>query len=142
MSPPDPDKAAKVKLAVELAEQGYSLRYIGQKIGKSHTAVRKYIEEGKIEAEWAFMVDAAQDREALRAFLATLQDWLVEEREALGGKAVDYVPVILKVVEQRAKVVGTYAPKQVSVADLREPPRVDPVTEAQVDATLKDLDGA
>jgi len=142
VSPPDPDKAAKVKLAVELAEQGYSLRYIGQKIGKSHTAVRKYIEEGKIEAEWAFMVDAAQDREALRAFLATLQDWLVEEREALGGKAVDYVPVILKVVEQRAKVVGTYAPKQVSVADLREPPRVDPVTEAQVDATLKDLDGA
>jgi len=142
VSPPDPDKAAKVKLAVELAEQGYSLRYIGQKIGKSHTAVRKYIEEGKIEAEWAFMVDAAQDREALRAFLATLQDWLGEEREALGGKAVDYVPVILKVVEQRAKVVGTYAPKQVSVADLREPPRVDPVTEAQVDATLKDLDGA
>lgn len=140
MNEPDPERPAKVRRAVELSEQGYSLRYIAQQIGKSHVTARKYIQEGKLEAEWAFLLDANEDREALRAFLGTLQDWLVEERQALGGKALEYVPVILKVVEQRAKVVGSYAPRQMQVADLREPPRVDPVTEQQVDAALADVE--
>lgn len=138
--PEDPDKPAKMKLAVELREKGHSLTYIGQKIGKSHTTVRKYIEEGQKEAEWAFLLDSAQDKAALRAFLETLTDMLVTELPLSGKLALDYVPVILQVLDRRAKLVGTWAPKQTQISDLREPPSVDPVTEQQVTAALEQVD--
>lgn len=139
--PADPDKPAKVHKAVELAEQGYSLAYIAEKIGKSREGARKYIEEGQKEAQWAFLLDEAQDKASLRAFLAYLQDRLMDELALSNKTLLDYLPGILQLVDKRAKLVGTWAPKrsQREISDLRDTGTVDPVTEAQIDATLKDL---
>jgi hypothetical protein len=127
-----------MRLAVKLAEEGYSLAYIAEKIGKSREGARLYIQEGQKEAQWDFLLDAAQDKASLRAFLAYLTDQLIDEMRLQGKTLHEYLPGILQLVDRRAKLVGTWAAKKHEVSDLREAAGVDPVTEAQVDATLKE----
>ena len=118
---PDPDKPAKVQLALELAEQGYSLRYIAKEVGKSHTCVRNWIEEAREEAGWVGLYELAEERVRRLMRLEVLAEWLMDEYK-LGvekgikkGPAATYVPLLLQVEDRRARLTGSDTSTKVDV---------------------------
>lgn len=117
----DPDKPAKVRRALELAEQGYSLRYIAKEIGKSHTCVRDWIEEYREAEGWVGLYELAEERVRRLMRLEVLAEWLMDEYK-LGvekgikkGPAATYVPLLLQVEDRRARLTGSDTSTKVDV---------------------------
>lgn len=69
--------------------------------------------------------------------LDIMTDWLLAERTVTGGSALEYVPVLLKLEDRRARLLGTDAPTRVAVSDDRPPAQVDPATVAAVRAVTE-----
>jgi predicted transcriptional regulator len=117
----DPDKPAKLRRALELAEQGYSLRYIAKEIGKSHTCVRDWIEEYREAEGWVGLYELAEERVRRLMRLEVLAEWLMDEYK-LGaekgikkGPAATYVPLLLQVEDRRARLTGSDSNTKVDV---------------------------
>lgn len=124
----DEDRSRLVALAWELAEQGWGVRYIAERIGRSPATAARYVKEGREAASWIEVLDRAEERARAAQRLDLYTSWLLAERSELGGKALEYVPVLLKVEERRAKLTGSDAPTRVKVEDDRPAPTVDPET--------------
>jgi hypothetical protein len=130
-----PEGSARSQLvaqAGELSEQGYGVRYIAQVIGRSPATAARYAREAREAAEWISLLDRAEERARKVVRLEIYAEWLMREREALSGSALDYVPVLLQVERERARVTGSDATTRMSVTDDRHPPQVDPATVAAV----------
>lgn len=133
----DDEKARLVARAWELAEQGYSVRYVAEDIGRSVGTAHAYIQEGREAATWIDLLNRAEERARARMRLSIYAEWLMEERKAVQGLALDYVPVLLKVEERLARLTGADAPTRVAVSDDRPPVHVDPATVAAVRAAVE-----
>lgn len=128
----DDARPALVARAWELAERGYSVRYIAEAIGKSVGTAHTYVKEGREAATWVEVLERHEERARARMRLSMYAEWLMEERAAAKGSALDYVPVLLKIEERLARLTGSDAPTRVSVSDGRPPATVDPATVAAV----------
>lgn len=145
MSSSDEDRARLVARAWELAEQGYGVRYIGEAIGKSPATAARYAQEGREAATWIEMLDRTEERARARMRLSMYAEWLMEERRAAKGSALEYVPVLLKIEERLARLTGSDAPTRVAVSDGRGPVSVDAATVAAcrevTEASARELRG-
>lgn len=128
----DDDRARLVARAWELAEQGYGVRYIGEAIGRSTATAARYVTEGREAATWIEALNRAEERQRAALRLEMYTTWLLAERQEVGGSALEYVPVLLKIEERRARLTGSDAPTRVAVSDGRAPVSVDPATVAAV----------
>ena len=128
----DDPRPALVARAWELAEQGYPVRYIAEAIGRSVSTAHAYVKEGREAATWVEVLNRHEERARARMRLSMYAEWLLQERLELGGKALEYVPILLKLEERLARNTGSDAPTRVAVSDDRPPPTVDPATVAAI----------
>lgn len=126
------DRSQLVARAWELAEAGHSTRYVAEHLRVSPATAWRYVREGREAASWLDQLDRAEERSNARARLTMYADWLLTERQAVGGSALEYVPVLLKIEERLARLTGSDAPTRVAVSDGRPPVTVDPATVAAV----------
>lgn len=115
--PTDPDKAAKLKRAVELRDQGKSFRDIAAEIGVSHTTVVRWLEEARVTDEHAGLYQLAEERIRKLMRLEIFTDWLIDEYEmgAVKGPAATYVPLLMQVERERARLMGSDTSTKVDV---------------------------
>ena len=132
MTDNDDPRPGLVARAWELAEKGYGVRYIGEAIGKSPATAARYVQEGREAATWVEVLERHEERARARMRLSMYAEWLMEERLAAQGSALEYVPVLLKIEERLARLTGSDAPTRVAVSDGRPPVTVDPATVAAV----------
>lgn len=130
----DPQRAELVARAWELAEMGHSVRYIAEAIGKSPATAHRFVREGRAAAVWVEVLDRSEERARRAMRLDMYTDWLISERQTLGGLAREYVPILLKLERERAMLTGSDSPTRVSVQNDPVPPTVDPETVRQVRA--------
>lgn len=137
MTGQDEDRPRLIARAWELAEAGHSVRYVAEAIGRSVGTAHAYIREGREAAQWVELLDRAEERARARMRLSMYADWLMTERQAVGGSALEYVPVLLKIEERLARLTGSDAPTRVAVSDQRGPVTVDPATVAAIRAAAE-----
>lgn len=115
----DVRKARRRAEAVELREQGLTYREIGQRVGVTHPAAVRYVQD----AMAAYHDRSAAAIEALvrrdNADLDTLRDGLLERMSNEGMKE-SLVLAFIRVMERRARLNGLDATgMQTSEADIR-----------------------
>jgi len=115
--PSDPNKAAKMKRAVELRDQGMSFRDIAAEVGTSHTSVVRWLEEARVADEHAGLYQLAEERIRKLMRLEIFTDWLIDEYEmgARKGPAATYVPLLMQVERERARLTGSDTSTKVDV---------------------------
>jgi len=107
--PKDPEKAAKLKRAVQLREEGMPLRAIAKEVGTSCTTVFRWLEEAHVADENAALYELAEERIRKILRLEIFTDWLIDEYEmgATKGPAATYVPLLMQVERERARLTGS-----------------------------------
>lgn len=107
--PTDPDKAAKLKRAVQLRDQGVSFRDIAAEVNTAHSTVVRWLEEARIADEHASLYQLAEERIRKLMRLEIFTDWLIDEYEmgAKKGPAATYVPLLMQVERERARLMGS-----------------------------------
>ncbi len=100
--------------AWEFRKMGASYEAIGKKLGVSHEAVRRYIQQSLDRLKADELKDAAEWR---RLELARLDDLLIAlpPRALRGELAV--VDRVLRIQERRARLLGLDAPSKVALTD-------------------------
>lgn len=128
---PDPERVAK---AWELhAHEGRSARYIAEKLGISPDTAARWVRDGKAAEQYIDLLDRAEERVRMATRLDFYTGALVSEWNGGVAKATEVIPILLKIEERRAKLVGLDAPTRISVDD-GTVPEVDPRTVAAVRA--------
>jgi transposase len=135
----DGGRARLVARAWELAERGYSTRYIAEAVQVSPATAWRMVQEGREAATWVEVLERHEERARARMRLSMYAEWLMEERAALGGKAIEYVPVLLKIEERLARNTGSDASTRVEVSDGRGPVSVDAATVAAIRESVEVL---
>jgi hypothetical protein len=126
---PDPELVAK---AWELhAHEGRSARYIAEKLHISPDTAARWVREGKAAEQYIDLLDRAEERVRMATRLDFYTGALVSEWHGGVAKAVEVIPILLKIEERRAKLVGLDAPTRIAVEDSRSL-EVDPATVAAV----------
>lgn len=126
---PDPELVAK---AWELhAHEGRSARYIAEKLNISPDTAARWVREGKAAEQYIDLLDRAEERVRMATRLDFYTGALVSEWHGGVAKAVEVIPILLKIEERRAKLVGLDAPTRIAVEDSRSL-EVDPATVAAV----------
>lgn len=115
--PSDPDKAAKMKHAVHLRDQGMSFRDIAKEVKTSHTTVVRWLEEARVTDDCAELYQLAEERLRKLMRLEIFTDWLIDEYEmgATKGPAATYVPLLMQVERERARLMGSDTSTKVDV---------------------------
>ena len=107
--PTDPDKAAKLKRAVQLRDQGMSFRDIAAEVKTAHSTVVRWLEEARVADQHAALYELAEERIRKILRLEIFTDWLIDEYEmgATKGPAATYVPLLMQVERERARLTGS-----------------------------------
>lgn len=107
--PTDPDKAAKLKRAVQLRDQGMSFRAIAAEVDTAHSTVVRWLEEARIADDAAGLYELAEERIRKLMRLEIFTDWLIDEYEmgATKGPAATYVPLLMQLERERARLTGS-----------------------------------
>jgi hypothetical protein len=132
----DLPRAAKVALAYHLHfVQRQTITYTAERLGVARSTAWSMAQEGAKQAKFLRSTD-----EQVKQALADAAGWLVgalaAEQKAIGGRALDYAPVILKALKFEADIRGAAAMKtaiisgQVGVAP-------DPETQAALQALFE-----
>lgn len=82
----------------------------------SATTAWRLVNEGREAAAYAGLLDLAELRLGRSRRLDLYTTMLVEEFRAGGGKALEYVPLLLKIEDNRARLEGTDAVTRVAVS--------------------------
>lgn len=126
---PDPELVAK---AWELhANEGRSARYIAEQLHISPDTAARWVREGKAAEQYIDLLDRAEERVRMATRLDFYTGALVSEWNGGLAKASEVIPILLKIEERRAKLVGLDAPTRIAVEDTRSL-EVDPATVAAV----------
>lgn len=133
---PDPELVAK---AWELhAHEGRSARYIAEKLQVSPDTAARWVRDGKAAEQYIDLLDRAEERVRMATRLDFYTGALVSEWNEGAAKAAEVIPILLKIEERRAKLVGLDAPTRVSVEDDRVV-AVDPKVVAAVRAAQRQV---
>lgn len=144
---PTPDEPAEVAaLDTTIAQRrarAYMLRfvqhqeypYIAQMMKCSISTAWRLAQQGYAQAQFLRSTDE-QVRQALADGAGWLVGALAAEQEAIGGRVLDYAPVILKALKFEAEVRGSLAAKQVAIQG-RVGDVPDPDTVAALQALLE-----
>jgi len=132
----DSPRAEKVARAYLLhCVQGESITFTAEALKVSRATAWRMAKEG--EAQAAFLQQAPA---AVALTLADATRWvrggLAAERDTLGGRWLDYAPVLLKAIEQEGRIRGAYAPNRVAVQGQLGGPTPDPETIAALTALM------
>lgn len=141
-APPHPNKIALSSRALYLHEQGYSLRHIAREIGVSHVTARAWIHE-ELERVGRDIVTytLADERTRKLMRMEIYADWLIDEYkitepnekgEVIKGPAAHYVPILLAVERERARLTGSDSAKKIDVHSSDDGPGVDPETASAI----------
>lgn len=129
--PPDPKKIAQAWI---YRTQGRSFPWIGEKMGFSYETARTYARLGREAMSYAALYDVAVERERTVEDLDTLRSWM-QDRYDEGADPERIALVILKVLQERAKLHGLYAPQRLAIEN--DPRDVTP--DPAVMAAVRDL---
>jgi len=113
-------------------QEGRPVRYIAEALGVPKSTAADWVKAGREAEEYIGLLDRAETRLRHSVTLRACQAWLVEEFTGGGSRAVEMVPVLVRVLEREAKLLGLDAPTRVAVSDDREPPAIDPKLVAEV----------
>lgn len=131
---PDPEQVAK---AWELhAHEGRSARYIAEQLHISPDTAARWVREGKAAEQYIDLLDRAEERVRMATRLDFYTGALVSEFQAGAAKLTEVIPILLKIEERRAKLVGLDAPTRVAIEDASQP-EPDPRTVAAVRAAQR-----
>lgn len=117
---PNRSSAAKIKGMLQRADamkwrqQGLSFSEIGEKIGITKQRVHQYITQALDEMRSDFKQELIDIRDTELQTLDAMQRHLWRGVESGDPKAVEKV---LKIIDTRAKFLGTYAPEKVALTD-------------------------
>lgn len=134
----DSPRAERIAQAYYLHHvQHQTIRYTAQKLGCSVSTAWELAREGRDQAR--FLQQVPDD---VKLALANGAGWLVgalaAEQEAIGGRVLDYAPVILKALEFEAKIRGALAAVKVAGDGVGGDGTVpNPVTVATMQAFLE-----
>lgn len=115
--PTDPNKAEKLRRAQQLLADGWSYRAAAAEVGTSHTSLLRWLEEARVTDESAALYQLAEERIRKLMRLEIFTDWLIDEYEmgATKGPAATYVPLLMQVERERARLMGSDTSTKVDV---------------------------
>jgi hypothetical protein len=138
---PEPEKVAK---AYELYQQLRSYRYVGEALGISHEAARRYVLEafhadrlrqGELTVDGQSVAADELDKARVAGFLEGIAAAGIDRYDGGGGKYELAAPVALKAVDMYMRMKGYYAPTSSHHKFEGTPPAVpDTRTQAIIDA--------
>ncbi len=135
---PRHEKVARAYLLHKVQHQ--TIEYTAQALGVSRATAWRMANQGEAQAAFLRNTD-----EQVRHALADGAGWLVgalaAEQATLGGRWVEYAPVILKALKFEAEIRGALATKQVAIQG-RVGVSPDPDTVAALQALLEKEGGA
>lgn len=135
----DTPRSEKVAMAWKLhVADGHPITYVAQKLGVARDTAWRMANEGRAQAALIPWLEREQVKLGQQVQLRAMRSWLYSDAEVDGGKALEYVPVLLKVLEAEMKVVGTAAPVKVDGTFNVSP---DPNTIAAIEATMQRRQG-
>lgn len=131
----DTPRSLKVARAWKLhVADGHPITYVAQALGVSRDTAWRMANEGRAQAALIPWLEREQVKLGQQVQLRAMRAWLYSDAETTGGSALEYVPVLLKVLDAEMRVVGTAAPIRVDGASSASP---DPATIAAIEATMQ-----
>ncbi len=114
--------------------QGHTVRFAAERLGVAPSTAWSYASEGRAQAALLPWLKREEVRLGHAMALRAMRSWLNADAAADGGKALEYVPILLKVMEREAKMMGVDAPTIVQTqGDVAPDPRVIAAIEAAYD---------
>lgn len=132
----DTSRSAKVAKAWWLIEhQGMSFEAAAKELNVSKNTAWRMCNEGRAQVALLPWLKREDMRTSQLIQLRAMRSWLYADAAAEGGKALDYVPVLLKVMEREQSIGGTTAPIEHLVRGSIGP---DPEFIAALEATMNE----
>lgn len=134
-------RARRIAESYRLYElEGNKLEDVANVLGVSIATAWRDVQEAKAQIALLPWLDKEDARTAARMRLRAMRAWAYSDASATGGKALEYIPLLLKIEEREARLMGLDAPSRI---DLNGPggPRPDPKIIAEIQATLEQQEG-
>lgn len=118
--------------------EGHPITYVAERLGVSRATAWRYAREGKAQAAFMPYMQREEQRLGHTVALRAMRSWLYQDAEATGGTALEYVPVLLKVLEAERKLHGLDAPSRLALSGQVGGPTPNPDVIAAIQATIEE----